>query len=256
MDYPRAPLLPIRLPKFRGIRFTSVKAVDAPVLHVEIVVLLAKDAIEPVPPADMGSGFYSPYFIVPKKRGRLWPMLAVRLALSRLRRCLRGKDVLFRTDNTATIAYINRQGSLRSRRISQLARHILLWSQKHLRTLRAIHIPGVFNQVADQLSRAAFSGEWRLHPQAVHLIWSRFGVPQVDLFASPETAYCQWFYSLSKVTHGMDALAHSWHQGLQKNAFPPVSHICVPWESNPQPFALLTQCSTTEPHRNTCISCV
>ncbi len=24
---------------------------------------------------------------------------------------------------------------------------------------------------------------------------------------------------------------------------------CVPWESNPQPFAQLTQCSTTEPHR-------
>ncbi len=27
------------------------------------------------------------------------------------------------------------------------------------------------------------------------------------------------------------------------------SLVCVPWESNPQPFALLTQCSTTEPHR-------
>ncbi len=26
--------------------------------------------------------------------------------------------------------------------------------------------------------------------------------------------------------------------------------MCVPWESNPQPFALLMQCSTTEPHRN------
>ncbi len=26
---------------------------------------------------------------------------------------------------------------------------------------------------------------------------------------------------------------------------------CVPWESNPQPLVLLTQCSTTEPHRNT-----
>ncbi len=25
---------------------------------------------------------------------------------------------------------------------------------------------------------------------------------------------------------------------------------CVPWESNPQPLALLTQCSTTEPQRN------
>ncbi len=31
------------------------------------------------------------------------------------------------------------------------------------------------------------------------------------------------------------------------------SLVCVPWESNPQPFALLTQCSTTEPHRNTVI---
>ncbi len=55
-------------PKFRGIHFTSVKAVDAPVLRAEIAVLLAKDAIEPVPPADMRTGFYSPYFIVPKKR--------------------------------------------------------------------------------------------------------------------------------------------------------------------------------------------
>ncbi len=26
--------------------------------------------------------------------------------------------------------------------------------------------------------------------------------------------------------------------------------MCVPWELNPQPFALLTQCSTTEPQEN------
>ncbi len=26
-----------------------------------------------------------------------------------------------------------------------------------------------------------------------------------------------------------------------------VLSVCVPWELNPQPFALLTQCSTTEP---------
>ncbi len=34
-----------RPPKFRGVHFTSVKAVDAPVLCAEIAVLLAKDAI-------------------------------------------------------------------------------------------------------------------------------------------------------------------------------------------------------------------
>ncbi len=42
-----------RPPKFRGIRFTSVLNKDAPVLHAEIVVMLAKDAIQPVPPAEM-----------------------------------------------------------------------------------------------------------------------------------------------------------------------------------------------------------
>ncbi len=34
-----------------------------------------KDAIEPVPPAEMRQGFYSPYFIVPKKDGGLRPIL-------------------------------------------------------------------------------------------------------------------------------------------------------------------------------------
>ncbi len=64
-----------RPPKFRGVRFTSVLSKDAPLLRAEVAVLLAKDAIEPVPPAEMKSGFYSPYFIVPKKGGGLRPIL-------------------------------------------------------------------------------------------------------------------------------------------------------------------------------------
>ncbi len=63
------------------------EAADAPILQAEIAVLLAKDAIEPVPPVDMRSGFYSPYFIVPKKGGGLRPILDLRVlnrALHRL----------------------------------------------------------------------------------------------------------------------------------------------------------------------------
>ncbi len=150
-------------------------------------------------------------------------LLAVHLALNRLKRRLRGEHVLVRTDNTATVAYINRQGGLRSRRMSQLARHLLLWSRKHLRSLRAIHIPGLLNRTADELSRAALPGEWRLHPQTVQRIWQRFGLAQVDLFASLETSHCQLFYSLTDGTLGTDALAHSWPRGLCKYAFPPVS---------------------------------
>ncbi len=68
-------------PKFRGIWFTSIKAVFAPVLRAEVTVLLAKYAIEPVPPAGMRSGFYSPYFIVPNKSGGLRPILDLRVLI-------------------------------------------------------------------------------------------------------------------------------------------------------------------------------
>ncbi len=68
-----------RPPNFRGVHFNSVKAADAPVLCAEITVLLAKDAIEPVPPADMRTGFYNPYFIAPKKSGGLRPILDLRV---------------------------------------------------------------------------------------------------------------------------------------------------------------------------------
>ncbi len=52
---------------------------NTPVLREEIAVLLAKDAIEPVPPAEMRQGFYSPYFIVPKKGGGLRAILDLRV---------------------------------------------------------------------------------------------------------------------------------------------------------------------------------
>ncbi len=68
-----------RPPKFNGILETSVAVRNAPVLREEIAVLLAKDAIEPVPPAEMRQGFYSPYFIVPKKGGGLRPILDLRV---------------------------------------------------------------------------------------------------------------------------------------------------------------------------------
>ncbi len=150
-------------------------------------------------------------------------LLAVWLALRRFKMLLHEKDVLVCTDNTATVAYINQQ-CLCSRRMSQLARHLLLWSQKHLRSLRAVHVPGELNRAADKLShQPALPGEWRLHPEVLQLIWRCFGDAQVDLFASPDMFHCQLFFSLSEGTLGTDALAHSWSLGLRKYAFPPVS---------------------------------
>ncbi|XDV21195.1 hypothetical protein PO909_026340 [Leuciscus waleckii] len=73
--------------------------------------------------------------------------------------------------------------------MSQLARHLLLWSHKCLRSLRAIYIPGELSRVADELSRQrSCPGEWRLHPQTVQLIWEQFGNAQVDMSRSVEPA--------------------------------------------------------------------
>ncbi|KAI2654607.1 ORF V: Enzymatic polyprotein [Labeo rohita] len=149
-------------------------------------------------------------------------LLAVLLALKRFRPLVQGKHVLVRSDNTATVANINHQGGVRSFRMSRLARHLWLWSQHRLRSLRATHIPGKANRVADSLSRqVSLGGEWRLHPQAVQLIWDRFGQAQVDLFASPESTHCQLWYGLSEAPLGIDALAHSWPKNRLKYAFPP-----------------------------------
>ncbi len=85
-------------------------------------------------------------------------------SLRQFRPLLLGKHVLVRTDNTAAVSYINRLGGIRSRRMSQLARHLLLWSHMQFKSMRAVHIPGKLNRAADALSRQlTFPGEWRLH---------------------------------------------------------------------------------------------
>ncbi len=98
-------------------------------------------------------------------------LLTVWLALRRFRTLLHEKHILVRSDNTVTVVYINHQDGLRSRRMSQLARHLLLWSQKHLRLLCAVHVPGELNRAADKLLyQPALPGEWQLHPEVLQLI--------------------------------------------------------------------------------------
>ncbi len=73
-----------RPPRFRGIIQTKVRDSNAHVLHFEVQTLLAKGAMEMVPLVNSESGFYSHYFLVPKKDGGLRPILDLR-HLNRLR---------------------------------------------------------------------------------------------------------------------------------------------------------------------------
>ena len=75
-------------PHFSGVLPTVVGPEQALVLEQEVRTLLRKEAIEVVPPHDRESGFYSRYFIVPKKGGGLRPILDLRqlnLSVARLK---------------------------------------------------------------------------------------------------------------------------------------------------------------------------
>ncbi|KAL0173812.1 hypothetical protein M9458_029780, partial [Cirrhinus mrigala] len=66
-------------PPFNGVSPTLVGPEQGLVMEQEVATLLRKEAIEVVPPHDRESGFYSRYFIVPKKDGGLRPILGLHL---------------------------------------------------------------------------------------------------------------------------------------------------------------------------------
>ena len=154
-------------------------------------------------------------------------LMAVFLALRHFLPYVTGAHVLVRTDNTTVVAYINKQGGLRSPQLHRLAHKLILWSSANLLSLRATHVPGVMNHGADLLSRGhPRYGEWRLHREVMELIRNRYGCPSVDLFASRENTQCPLFFSLNdpEAPLGVDALAHAWPRTLLY-AFPPLALI-------------------------------
>ena len=98
----------------------------------------------------------------------------------------RTKTVLVATDNSTVVAYINRQGGTHSAEICALLWRIMTWYHHFHITLKARHIPGCLNVMADLLSglNQVQSMEWSLHPQVFKQICQRWFTPHVDLFTT------------------------------------------------------------------------
>ena len=96
------------------------------------------------------------------------------------------EPVLVATDYSTVVAYINRQGGTHSAEICTLLWKIMTWCHHYQITLKARHIPGCLNVMADLLSRSnqVQSTEWSLHPHMVHQICQKWFTPHVDLFAT------------------------------------------------------------------------
>ena len=78
---------------------------------------------------------------------------AVFLALKEFQTLVFNKTVLVATDNTTVVAYINKEGGMKSGSLCALLWRILSWCTRQQVTLRARHIPSRLNVIADKLSR-------------------------------------------------------------------------------------------------------
>ena len=89
------------------------------------------------------------------------------LALKEFQNLCVGKIVLVATDNTTVVAYINKEGGMRSGPLCALLWRILTWCSQRQVTLKARHIPGHLNVIADKLPRLGqtIQTEWSLLPE-------------------------------------------------------------------------------------------
>ena len=153
---------------------------------------------------------------------------AVFLALKEFQDLCTDKIVLVATDNTTVVSYINKEGGMRSGRLCALLWRILTWCTRKQVTLKARHIPGRLNVVADKLSRLGqtIQTEWSLLPEVCQAICSRWHRPQIDLIATRFNNKLPLFVSPvpDPLATAVDALSLPW-EDLDAYAFPPSSHL-------------------------------
>ena len=143
---------------------------------------------------------------------------AIFLALKEFQDLCSNNIVLVATDNTTVVAYINKEGGggVKSGPLCALL----------LRILKARHIPGRLNVIADKLSRLGqtIQTEWSLHPEVFQAICFRWHQPQVDLFATRFNNKLPQFVSPvpDPQAWAVDVLSLSW-ESLDPYAFPPAA---------------------------------
>lgn len=150
-------------------------------------------------------------------------LLAAYFALRCFVAKLCGVRIIMRIDNTTAISYINKMGGTHSPRLSRIAKSIWQWCETRSITLYASYIPSKDNVEADTLSRTAnLDTEWELSPLVFSEIVEKFGIPEIDLFASRSNAklgrYVAWHKDPE--AESMDAFSINW-RSLYFYAFPP-----------------------------------
>nr|XP_006116545.1 uncharacterized protein LOC102444972 [Pelodiscus sinensis] len=126
----------------------------------------------------------------------LLELRAISLACKHFLPCIRHTTVRIFTDNVAAMYYVNRQGGARSCSLCAEAIRLWNWCIKNGVTITASYLPGISNVIADSLSRRfPVDHEWEMRCRISDLIFHRWHMPRVDLFATAQNAKCPQFCS-------------------------------------------------------------
>ena len=150
---------------------------------------------------------------------------AISLALQSFKDQCQNQTVLVATDISTVVAYINKQVGTHSAEMCALLWKIMTWCHHYKITLKARHIPGCRNVMADLLSRSnqVQSTEWSLHPQVFKQICHKWFTPHVGLFATHLNHELPLYVS---PVPDQNALNINW-SGFAAYAYPPTALLRV-----------------------------
>jgi len=153
---------------------------------------------------------------------------AVLFGLQSLCRHLKSSHIKVLADNTTAVCAINNMGSCKSILCDQEVRKIWSWAIETKNFITASHIPGIYNEEADQESRNSDTRtEWKLNEnifQAMQKFLEFY--PTVDLFASRINSQLPRFFSYRPDPQAelINAFSVSW-ENISFYCFPPFSCI-------------------------------
>lgn len=111
-------------------------------------------------------------------------LFTVFISLSKFKEVLKGKSEMLQSDNKTVVAYLKNQGGTRSIVLLEATRKLLILVDALQVNLLPFYIPGRYNSIVDCLSRGRDLPDWHLSCGIIEIIFKKWGVPQIDLFAS------------------------------------------------------------------------
>lgn len=144
----------------------------------------------------------------------------------------KGLAIKILSDNSTAVTYVNKKGGVHSPNCLEVAKKIWDYAEEMSLTLYAAHIPGKHNTLADIYSRKFKDNtEWELHPKLFKKVVDKWGMPEIDLFASRLNSKCEKFVAWKPDPRAwaIDAFALNWNFKLAY-AFPPFCLVSRVWQ--------------------------